>query len=500
MEISLSIGVGGVGRGTVRTVAPKKGEAPSREEVRSFELPAADVRRFEKLLAIYDVFDIPPEDLSGPPEADSRILRVELASGRKRELVFREFLEHEALAPVCRWLRKRAERCIREKEPNPEAEEARKKNRRPRTYAFRGNAPGYPLRGSPFRTEDPVPGPGKKEIAAIRTDLSDALVDRLVASHLDRIEKAYIPLAGTIPDGFLEWLRDHGEVRRVFWPALSPHYDDIGAAIRVLDALRREEPDLVLEIPHLAVALAVVRDSEDAPFTSRYYTIWAVVKEQFTPISTPLAVFRYFADEERRSRFVFPIDEIPWPLLVHVVDIDVSLEEARWALKTFGECGDSLGKIYHKVVYDHDKANRGVTKLGKRPYTLANLLKHGGVCGDQAHFCSRVCKSLGVPAMKVAGLSRYGGSGHSFACFLHRGAEGLSIASTGRYFHDFYYTGDVFDPQTRTLVLDRTLAMMLDGACLSYENYALSRTLIRMADRCFRAHPEASLALTQKAL
>jgi hypothetical protein len=102
--------------------------------------------------------------------------------------------------------------------------------------------------------------------------------------------------------------------------------------------------------------------------------------------------------------------------------------------------------------------------------------------------------------MKASGLSRYGGAGHAFTCFFVWKRGRPLLESTGRYFNDFYYTGNVFDPQTGTRILDRTVAMMLDGATLSYEKFILARTLARMALHLDHERPEASLALTKKAL
>jgi tetratricopeptide (TPR) repeat protein len=152
------------------------------------------------------------------------------------------------------------------------------------------------------------------------------------------------------------------------------------------------------------------------------------------------------------------------------------------------------------VEYDNSKVNSEQGNLGARKYILPNILEYGGICGDQAHFCSRTAKCLGVPAMKASGLSRYGGAGHAFTLFFVWKKGRLHLESTGRYYFDYYYTGNVFDPQTRTEILDRHLGLILDGASLSYNKFITAHALSRIASKVYSNHPDASLALVKKAL
>jgi len=493
-EIHLTIDPSGAGKGFVRMTEPKDDSESPRVRHCSFELESGEIKLFGKLLGIYGFFDI--EGFEDTPGAGGKTLSIKLASGREKKLVFVDYRGHEALAAVCRWLLKRAETC---KTKAPLKKDPWKPTLA-KTLAYRHNRPGGTVRGEPFQTVDPVEGLTEPEREKVLAGLDDVMCEELLHTYVDRVETTYLSAAGTPPKGLVAWLDVNPMVRRTFWLALSPYYDDIAQAMKVLDSLRRDQPDLMAPYRHLAVALAVVRDSPDAVLTSRYFTVWGVEKAQYSPPPSPVAVFRFFTQVTRKDSFVFDIRAMGWPLLVHLADFDLRPSDGAWALKKFADYGAKPGSLYQRVRYDHDKADKGVSKLGSRPYTLQNLLTLGGICGDQAHFCSRVSKSLGIPAMKVSGLSRYGGSGHAFACIFQRKDEAFRLTSTGRYFHDHYYTGEVFDPQTRTLVLDRTLAMMLDGASLSYDRYILSMTLVRIAEKVRSSHPTLSLLLTQKAL
>jgi hypothetical protein len=346
---------------------------------------------------------------------------------------------------------------------------------------------------------DPVQPLTDEEAVALKTGLSDDKVGALLDAFVGRAEAAFTEKCEA-PEGLLEWFGENPEVQRAFWLAISPGHDDVKTAMNIIDSIRLAYPDKVVKYMHLAVAISVVWDTPRAVKFSQRNCIFAVKAEQFSAIPDPMRVFYYFTDDKNIKKFLFKPDQLVWPIMVHLVDFDVSYAESKWALDKFTKQKKNIGSTYQMVEYDHGKRDRGVTKLGSNPYTLPNLLKFGGVCGDQAHFCSRVAKCLGIPAMKASGLSRYGGAGHAFTCFFVFKKKRPVLESTGRYFNDFYYTGNVFDPQTATRILDRTVAMMLDGASLSYDKYMLSNTLARIAGHVYDDHPIVSLELTKKAL
>jgi hypothetical protein len=368
----------------------------------------------------------------------------------------------------------------------------------PRVFRYTDKRPGSFFPVPPMRTDDPVPPLTEEEASRYAKGVSDLQCKELMEAYVDRVETAYFNIAPP-PDGLAQWLSERPQIRRTLLLALSPYFDDIKAALALFDSFRREEPEATERFFQLAVALAVVWDTPDALLGSRYNCIWGLVSDQFRPLLTPLEILRYFTDPKRQKTFLFPIDELVWPVMVYLVNFDVTMEEAEWAVAKYGKQKKNIGGTYSQVPYDYDKLSR-TPKLGTRPYILPNLLKYGGVCGDQAHFCSRVAKSLGIPAMKAGGLGRYGGAGHAFTCYFVVKRKRPLLASTGRYFNDFYYVGTIFDPQTRTRIYDRTVAMVLDGASLSYPKYEVSRTLTRIALAFKTSSPKLSLVFAKKAL
>jgi len=347
--------------------------------------------------------------------------------------------------------------------------------------------------------KDPVAPLGEGDLAFFKGGLTAHETKKLLDGYLDRMLATYAKEEG-FPKGLAEFLKENRDVAEVFVTAIDPVYDDVGAAAKVFEDLRAADAKLVEKYVHLATALAVVYDTPDAVSTSRYHSLWAVTKEQFYELPKCREVWECYTDPRLKRRFGFALDKLPWPILVHLVDNDVNDKDRKWSLGKYNGRSTKIAKLYPSVKYDNDKLGGKSPKLGTNPYTLPNLLKYGGVCVDQAHFSSRVAKCLGVPAMKVTGKGRYGGAGHAWMGYLVIRKGRPSLEFTGRYFHDYYYTGNVFDPQTRTMTLDRFVAMMYDGASLSYPKYNRARMLVRMAEGIKADHSAEAVELVQEAL
>jgi hypothetical protein len=358
---------------------------------------------------------------------------------------------------------------------------------------------GYFVKPPP-RKGDPVPALGADGVAPLGGTLSVASIDKVLDGYIDRMLRCYTEKHG-FSEALVGFLDKNRKIRDLFVTALSPRYDDIPATAKVFDRLRQHNEERLKQFPHLAVAIAVVYDQPDAVLMSRTWGIHGMEAGQFPrrEAPDPIEIFDYYSDPKRQALFRFDLRNLPWQILVHLVDNDASAAEREWALSKFAG-KTPVASLYPMVPYDYDKMSKKPSKLGNRPYTLENLLQYGGVCGDQAHFASRVAKSLGVPALKVRGENRYGGSGHTWVGFLDlkRGKPSLDFA--GRYLYDNYYTGDLFDPQTQTVALDRFVAMMYDGVSQSYEKFNASELSVRMAEAIRAEHPQASLNLTMLAL
>lgn len=349
----------------------------------------------------------------------------------------------------------------------------------------------------PLRTADPAAGLGEGDAQALARPDRKA-VDGFVTRYVERIERAWLPMAEPAPE-LQEWLKAHPAVRREFWLALDPYYDDPKAACAVLESLRQRDAKRLERYWQLAIAMAVVWDRPDAVTSSRWVGVWGVAASQYPAAMDLMTVWDWFTEPKRQRALVFPPDKLVWPVLVHLVDLDVSGAEAEWALAWAAKARKPVEDYYPAVPYDHDKLNRRPTRLGSQPYSLENLLAKGGVCGDQGHFATRVAKCQGIPAMKCCGQNRFG-SLHAWAGFLVAKGNRPLLEFAGRYNFDFYYTGEVFDPQTRTEVLDRSVAMLYEGASGNYPRYITARALARAARAAMADDPSSAAQLARQAI
>jgi len=319
----------------------------------------------------------------------------------------------------------------------------------------------------------------KEDLEELKTGLNTNKIDLILSHYIDRAESVSLDKHG-MSEELKEWFAQNAKIRTAFFESISPIYDNIPEVIKIFNHLRKDNEAKLKKFFHLAIAIAIVWDDPDSITSSRYDCIWGFDKSQFQPHQAYEDIFAYFCNKSVQSTLKFKPDKLRWPLLVHLVDMDISKEELYWARKKFYAQKNKIQNTYSLIQYDYQKLSTKKPNIGDRPYTLQNILKYNGICGDQAHFSSRVAKSIGIPAMKVSGDGRYGGS-HAWLGYLAAYKGDPKLLFSGRYRGDMYYTGEVFDPQTRTALLDRHIAMMYDGASSSYTNYIESLLLARIA-------------------
>lgn len=344
---------------------------------------------------------------------------------------------------------------------------------------------------------DPIAPLGADDAAAFVKPTAktwSALLDK----YVDRIEAWHLEKSNPSPD-LIAFFKANPGVRKEFWRALDPRFDDATAACRIMDEFRAKDPKRLIEFKHLAIAIAVVFDTPVAAVDSRYNLLWMVTEQQFGPVLSYSDIYDWFSGPKNQSLFRFKPATLVWPVMINQIDLDVSSEEMAWALKQYinGTKVD-LAALYAQVPYDNAKLAHTGTKLGSQPYTLQNLRQYGGVCVDQAHFSSRVAKLFGVPSLKCGGNGRYGGAGHAWTGYLGASKAGKpELLFTGRYQGDLYYTGTAFNPQTRTELLDRDVELLYAGASADYASYADAGLLARGA-RALEATDPAQAAIVAR--
>jgi len=297
-----------------------------------------------------------------------------------------------------------------------------------------------------------------------------------------------------LSDELHAFLSENQAIREAFLLSFESRHDDVKNAIKIFTELLNIDKKTLLKYYHLAIAISVVWDQEDAVDSSQKACIWGFENSQFKISYNAIDVWGYYTGKYQKY-FLHKIDKLVWPMLTYIVDYDLSEEEQSWAIANYASWKTKIGNLYQEVKYDYQKIETRKPALGlNRPYTIMNIKEYNGICGDQAHFASRIAKTLGIPSMKVSGDGRFGGS-HAWAGYLIGKNGKPSIEFTGRYNNDMYYVGHTYNPQKRNLTLDRHLAMMLDGAAKSYGDYIDALVASRLSLQVMKSQPEISKAL-----
>ncbi|MEM9701284.1 MAG: transglycosylase domain-containing protein, partial [Planctomycetota bacterium] len=292
---------------------------------------------------------------------------------------------------------------------------------------------------------------------------------------------------GEKADEILAWLGERTELRETLFNAFGPS-DDVAAGMDVFRRLYDEFGEDLEAYGALATAASVVWDDPNrGPYSYDHHAKRA--KASLPVEERPDAVenVRYFIDREPLMQGRAQL--LPWEWLTLTIDHRTPIEERDWALGNYGNVRSDFGQCYAQVPYDNEmlRTESRSAALNGSPYTLPEILEHGGVCAHQADYASRVGKSLGVPAMEVTGDGKFGGAGHAWVMWVDvtgvtDSALKFTLKDHGRYQGDNYYVGDLNDPQTGRRSTDRELMRRLHAI-------ATDRFAARHAKLLMRSYP-----------
>ena len=299
------------------------------------------------------------------------------------------------------------------------------------------------------------------------------------------------------------WLLANPALAGTLALAVEPEDDPVGV-LAVLRTLLPKDKDTTVRAPNFYVAFAVVWDR-------RIRQQGRTRKEDYVPGGRPTKrrtkgnprpteelpqdtrlrrLFAHFVGNAKRMRVGLP--KLPWQLARFVVDSNVTDPERRWALRVYDRRRD-YGPLYGSIAYDIEKSK---WKPGA-PYTLENIKRWGGVCGDRAYFASNVAKVCGLPSIAIAGPTP-SGVGHAWVMMLHG-------ADTGRYRWAIHGGADnthatYADPQTGTRQTLRDAQLLAKTLSLPADRRLAATAYLRAA-RLFADDLYAGriLALLEKA-
>lgn len=252
--------------------------------------------------------------------------------------------------------------------------------------------------------------------------------------------------------------------------------DNHEGVLRVLTQLREEfGMEAIAEYPSLTVALAVVHDTT---FRDR-------INENTRTAPAVTDIFEHLVTNERK--LWHPLESLHVPLAVHMVNTTASRQEMQWAVNKYRKAS-SLGPLYTMIEYDYNHFQNGEPKkVTLAGFNLQNILKHGGVCADQAYFSMTVGKSLGVPTTytRANGLS----VGHAWLGFLAKGRRGAGRwdFSAGCWPEYQLLAGEVRDPQLGVESSEAVVALTGDLLKLPIESWLGAEGMALIATTTFDA-------------
>ncbi|MFD0892951.1 transglutaminase domain-containing protein [Luteolibacter ambystomatis] len=199
----------------------------------------------------------------------------------------------------------------------------------------------------------------------------------------------------------ITWLFNTPEKMEQVLLTVKPEDDKDRVMVFLKDAWTAKEA-VAKKYFNLALACAVVFDK---PMTAKNP---GGEKDYSSELSIdPLVRYLWYIEKDEKGKMVGPIDRLPARDLVYVVCAPVIQSELEWAVDKMHLNRKNWGDAYGMVKYLMERAVKGINPYTE--YTFAQILKEGGICGDQSYFCANTARANGIPAMVFAGETDLGG-------------------------------------------------------------------------------------------
>ena len=257
---------------------------------------------------------------------------------------------------------------------------------------------------------------------------------------------------GTPDQRIMDLLDKHQDLLETYLTTIDLNYALFGQQMELLKKLLSEYPEIVEKNPELAIAIVVVWDEPDS-------WTFGLCEKHYNAVLPPdqsdaIEMFRYYSDKS--APFYARTRLLPWDFLMYVVNHKTSKEERRWVWRHYDVKKPMAGKAYNDplIVWKSKDLGPGVyadTLVGL-PYTLQNLKEKGTVCSGRADYACGVSRTLGVPAMRCSGDTKYAG-GHYWVQWIEFQEVSpkkirFTIEQCGRDDHRRDRASDTINPET----------------------------------------------------
>lgn len=204
---------------------------------------------------------------------------------------------------------------------------------------------------------------------------------------------------------YLLWLLGRSEAMEDLLLTIQPTDDSVAVLKLLMDTWSLNQENFEKYHP-LALACAVVFDCT----VSIPHPTGSV--ESGTQVNVdPLERYLWYVEKNEKGKLAAPVHHSSARDLVWVVCAPVSTSELDWAIRKLSGHRKNWGKHYGEIEYLMERAVKGENPYEE--YTFAEILKHGGICGDQTYFCVNTARAQGIPAMGLSGETDAGG--HAWA-------------------------------------------------------------------------------------
>jgi len=156
--------------------------------------------------------------------------------------------------------------------------------------------------------------------------------------------------------------------------------------------------------------------------------------------------------------------------LIYVVDTPVPIDELEWVIKNVRGTLSTWSNKYASIKYDTPRLNNGIYSWpgSQGAYTLESIKEYGGICVDQAYYCTMTARAYGIPALYFSGQGKTGG--HAWFSYMKK--TDSWVLDVGRYGSNDYTIGYARNPQTNKKMSDHEVAMVYNRA-FSRSSYKL---------------------------
>ena len=201
---------------------------------------------------------------------------------------------------------------------------------------------------------------------------------------------------------FITWLFTNSKAMEELLLTIKPG-DDAGKVLEFLMTAWPNTKDKMDKYFPLALACAVVFDKKvdiPHPISGKDY------KGKQTTV-VPIERYLWFIEKNEKGLLAAPVHRSSARDLVWVVCAPVSTFELEWSLDKMHFSQKNWGNAYGKIEYLMERAVKGLNPY--KEYSFAEILKEGGICGDQSYFCANTARAQGIPAMILTGETDLGG-------------------------------------------------------------------------------------------